>query len=168
MVMYHGRSIGRMLEWLRKLVAYADYLIFQGDGTITLHDKVIIRRTEWDEYDNPKFIFSNESDLEKELRERIYLRIREDEFRRLCYTMHPDHIHALEDLADFPIVESSALKEVISQVHIGLIDLGMATRTQDLAGWNDEGTPLFDIKIEISPQGRGFLHAYQNKNELED
>lgn len=166
--MYQGRSIGRMLEWLRELQAHSDHLIFHPGGKITLWDQVVIERTEWDECDNPKFIFVNESDGEKEARDRAYLRIREREFHRLCYTMHPDHIHALEGLENLPVMQAGVHRNEVPQVCTDLVALGMATKKQELFDWDDKGAPLFDINIEISPQGRGFLHAYQNKNPWED
>lgn len=167
-MLYHGRSVGRMLEWLREMVVHSDHLIFHPGGKITLWDKVVIERTEWDEHDNPKFIFVNESDGEKEARERSYWRMREREFHRLCYTMHPDHIHALEALEDLPLTETAVHRDELPQPYVDLVALGMATKKQEFFDWDDKGSPLFDISIKISPQGRGFLHAYQNKNPWED
>lgn len=167
--MYHGRSIGRMLEWLRELTRGVDYLVFHPGGKITLgQDRVVIERTEWDEYDNPTFIFVNESEVEKEAREHAYLKMREREFRRLYYTMHPDHIHALEALEDLPLTKTAVHGNELPQLHTDLVALGMATKDEKFFDWDDDGYPLFDIIIEISPQGRGFLHAYQNKNPWDD
>jgi hypothetical protein len=163
--MYHGRSIGRMLEWLRELTPHADDLVFHPGGKITLgQDKVVIERTEWDEYDNPRFFFVGAEEgreIVKEARERAYREIRENEFRRMCYTLHAEHLFALRDLESSAFFGSKILRDDIPKYYDALVDLGLAEKEKKVVGWADDGSPLFDVSVKLSPQGRGFLRMYR-------
>lgn len=161
--MYHGRSIGRMLEWLRNLVPCADELIFHGDGTIRLYDKVVVRKVDWDEYDTPTFDFAEgygggaDSDHLEELRRR--------ELRGLMYTTSAEATESLRDLRRKPFCEGSIRRDRRPAWHQKLTEQGLVSQTMKLRDWDDDGAPLYDVSIEVSPQGYGFLNYLDGKEE---
>ena len=154
--MYYGRSIGRMIEWLRRLTPHADLLMFgHSDGSIRIHDKVIARRVTWDYYDTPTFAFVDEclNQGQEELREDIL----RSEHNLLHYRLSDVEVKALRGLKKKAFYARDIRKTDRPAALCSLLERSLVNEVDEFAGWKDEGAPFFDIRIEITPQALGFL-----------
>lgn len=156
--MYHGRSIGRQIEWLRNYFpASADSIMFGGrDGAITLHGKVIAEGVDWDYFDNPIFNFTNRRDRVQQVIHFEKLRRREVGYIRMCVS--DGDLELLRKLkSDGPDTSGRSRQDERVLRYKNLLDLGLAKKDDKLAGWDQCGDPIYDISIEIMPQGHGLL-----------
>lgn len=155
--MYHGRSIGRQLQWLRRICpGRADHLRFGfGDGTIRYGEKeVVIEKVEWDEFDTPTFEFVDPVLNESQARIRNDFLLTEHHITH--HRIDDAEIGALEELekANFHL---QGLRTKRPTELCRLSELGLAHQDEKLTGWDDDGKALYHIKFSITPQGRGFL-----------
>jgi hypothetical protein len=168
--MYHGRSIGRCLEWLRRIAGCVDYLRFgYPDGSIRIDDEVVIRRVTWDFYDTPTFSFVDE-DLNR-MQEEVRGETLTSEHNVIHHQLDDAEIEALESLKKEIFFAERIRMSYLPDVLCPLVSKGLAERTEKLVGWDDDegGTALYWVRIEISPQALGFLrYLHESERRKED
>ncbi len=159
--MYTGRSIGRMLWWLREYCHQADDLTFFGKhGEVMYHGDVFIRSVFWDLHDTPIFDFVND-DLFV-FQRRNMRDILNSEHRMLSHDLEPfqDMLFEIDSRQkSFERVLRTEVPTVIRE----LFERGMLIRDEKLAGWAEDGKPLFDYKFNLIPQAIGFLRYLEKK-----
>lgn len=164
---YPGRSIGRMLMFLREYCRSADYLIFESDGTISLHKKVVVEKVLWDEYDRPTFVFNKNNDIgmsaslsQDYMRDELLKREKE----RLDFYIVPEEIEFLKQINEKPCIIRINSKDLHYHfplakrlVKLGLLEIFEHQRHGFAKSKNGGEYMEFTYEIKLTPEGKGFL-----------
>lgn len=162
--MYTGRSVGRLIEWLRRLMPNkADYVTFgYEDGSVRYHDEIVVQKIEWDEYDTPTFDFVHEGYNEIQARRRDEILLSERTI--LHHRLEDAELEALAGLGKEPYRANGTRPADMPDPLRALLKKGLVTEEQTGKGWDEEGNFICNITIEITPQAKGFLQ-YLNSQE---
>lgn len=164
--MYKGRSIGRMLMFLREYSWHADNFIFQMDekGSIKVsrNGSNVVHETTFDEYDTPHFVFNNTMcpgamDLQKERKDEIVQR--ERNYIEFC--LDEKHKKCLLEFENLEMKENSKDFRDNNPIYYHLERYGLLKFTEhDFFGFEPAKTGggeymVHTYKVEITPQGKG-------------